>query len=128
MHDTPNKYNNKILLLLLCAIIIYRKRIVHRLCRPTKQFTLSSSTGNMFVLAILDDMIRTLPDQFDRKSSDVLIEQIEMKYSNKVLPEVGLAITFYDFVSLADPYVYPAEGNFAPHSNVLSNLFNFIFY
>lgn len=64
----------------------------------------------MFVLISLADMIRTCPDQFNCKSEDVLIEQIEDKYVNKVLPGSGLGISFYDFVELGDPYVYPAEG------------------
>jgi DNA-directed RNA polymerase III subunit RPC8 len=64
----------------------------------------------MFVLAILDDILRIMPDQFHRSSSDVLIEQIELKYANCILPEIGLGISFYDFISLGDPYIYPAEG------------------
>ena len=64
----------------------------------------------MFVLAIVEDKLKTLPDQFDRDSSEVLIEQIESKYSNKVLLEVGLCVSFYDFLEVQDAFVYPAEG------------------
>ena len=41
----------------------------------------------------------------------MLKEQIEIKYSNKILLHVGLCITFYDFVSIGDPYIYPSEGS-----------------
>ena len=64
----------------------------------------------MFVLVVLQDLIRTIPEEFDRDPSVVTIEQIELKYVNKILPGAGLGISFYDFVSLGDPYVYPAEG------------------
>lgn len=38
-------------------------------------------------------------------------EQIEVKYSNRVLLDVGLCITFYDFLDIGDPYLYPSEGS-----------------
>lgn len=64
----------------------------------------------MFVLGVIEDKLRILPDQFDRPSSEVLIEQIDIKYTNRILLGVGLCISFYDFVDIGDPYVYPAEG------------------
>lgn len=41
----------------------------------------------------------------------ILREQIEIKYANKILLQVGLCITFYDFISIGDPYIYPSEGS-----------------
>lgn len=41
----------------------------------------------------------------------MILEQIELKYINKVLPEAGLCISFYDFLEIDDPYIYPAEGS-----------------
>lgn len=41
----------------------------------------------------------------------MLIEQIELKYCNKVLLNVGLGIAFYDFISIGDPYLYPGAGS-----------------
>ena len=64
----------------------------------------------MFVLAIIEDNIKTAPDQFDRDPTEVLIEQIDLKYTNKILIEVGLCVSFYDFIKIGDPYVYPGEG------------------
>jgi len=64
----------------------------------------------MFVIVSVEDKLRILPDQLDRNPADVLIEQIELKYANKVLPDVGLCIAFYDFVHVGEPYVYPGEG------------------
>jgi DNA-directed RNA polymerase III subunit RPC8 len=67
--------------------------------------------SKMFVLAIVEDKLKILPEQFDRDSRDVLIEQIDSKYSNKVLLEVGLCISFYDILEVQDAFVYPAEGS-----------------
>ena len=64
----------------------------------------------MFVIAVIEDKLRTLPDQFARPPSEVLIEQIDIKYTNKVLLGVGLCVCFYEFLEIGDPYIYPAEG------------------
>lgn len=64
----------------------------------------------MFLLSIIEDKLKTAPEQFDRNANDVLIEQIELKYANKVLLNVGLCICFFDFVEIGDPYLYPGEG------------------
>ena len=41
----------------------------------------------------------------------MLKEQIEIKYANRVLIHVGLCVSFYDFISIGDPYLYPSEGS-----------------
>lgn len=40
-----------------------------------------------------------------------MIEQIEIKFSNKILLNVGLCIAFYDFINIEDPYIYPGAGS-----------------
>ena len=77
----------------------WTEKVIEQLCLVT-----------MFVLVVLQDLIRTIPEDFDRDSMNVIKEQIELKYVNKVLPGAGLGISFYDLVSLGDTYVYPAEG------------------
>lgn len=69
----------------------------------------------MFLVAAIEDKLRTLPDAFDRPPAEVLIEQIELKYANRVVQDVGLCISFYDFVHVGDPYVYAAEGSSHQH-------------
>lgn len=44
------------------------------------------------------------------QNEKVLIEQIEAKYSNKIILNVGLGIVFYDFITIGDPYIYPGQG------------------
>lgn len=41
----------------------------------------------------------------------MLIEQIELKYVNKVLNDVGLGIAFFDFLYIGEPYLYPGAGS-----------------
>lgn len=40
-----------------------------------------------------------------------MLEQIDMKFANKIILEVGLCISVFDFLEVGDPYVYPAEGS-----------------
>lgn len=39
------------------------------------------------------------------------MEQIELKFVNKVIINVGLGIAFYDFMTVGDPYLYPGAGS-----------------
>lgn len=64
----------------------------------------------MFVVVSIEDKLRTAPEAFQRDPEDVLREEIELKYSNKVMVDVGLFVKLLDFTSVGDPYVYPAEG------------------
>jgi DNA-directed RNA polymerase III subunit RPC8 len=65
----------------------------------------------MFVLEILEDKVKAQPDQFDRSLKDIIMEQIELKYVNKIIFQVGLCVAFYDFLHIGDPLIYPAEGS-----------------
>lgn len=40
----------------------------------------------------------------------VIVEQIELKYLNKVILNAGLGVAFFDFIDIGDPYLYPGEG------------------
>lgn len=40
-----------------------------------------------------------------------MLDQIDIKFANKVILEVGLCISLFDFQEIGDPYVYPAEGS-----------------
>ena len=77
----------------------------------------------MFVLAVLSDKIKTIPKDFGKDPTQALINAIEMKYSNKILQDVGLGIAFYDFKSVDDGLVYPGEG--AAHRRCT---FRFVFF
>ena len=40
----------------------------------------------------------------------MLTEEIDRKYSNRVVMDVGLAVCLYDFVEVGDAYLYPSDG------------------
>jgi len=77
----------------------------------------------MFVLAQITDKIKTSPKDFNRDPTEVLIEQIEAKYSNKILQDVGLGICFFDFCEVKSGLIYPGEG-----SAHCVCTFNFVFF
>lgn len=64
----------------------------------------------MFVLTRLSDVIPVAPDLFDADYTQVLTEEIDRKYANKVIADVGLCVTMYDFVSIGDAFVHPSDG------------------
>jgi DNA-directed RNA polymerase III subunit RPC8 len=70
----------------------------------------------MFVLSIIEDKLKINPHEFDKDTADVLLRRINGKYVNKVIPDVGLCIAFYDFIDVGVPYIYPGEG--ASHQHV----------
>ncbi|GMF16067.1 unnamed protein product [Phytophthora lilii] len=70
----------------------------------------------MFVLTRLSDVIPVAPELFDADYTQVLVEEIDRKYANKVIADVGLCLTLYDFVSIGDAFVHPADGT--SHSQV----------
>lgn len=39
------------------------------------------------------------------------MDQIDIKFANKIILDVGLCISLFDFLEIGDPYVYPAEGS-----------------
>eukprot|EP01035_Chromulina_nebulosa_P020438 gene20438-26520_t len=65
----------------------------------------------MFILTVIEDKIKIKPDQFDNETSETIIEIIQSKYCNKIIPDVGLVISFFDFIEVGDPYIYPSEGS-----------------
>lgn len=43
-------------------------------------------------------------------NTQVLTEEVDRKYANRVVLDVGLAICLYDFVEIGDAYLYPSDG------------------
>lgn len=64
----------------------------------------------MFVLTRISDVIPVSPELFDADYTQVLVEEIDRKYANKVVADVGLCVTLYDFVHIGDAFVHPADG------------------
>ncbi|KAK8825852.1 hypothetical protein WA577_001021, partial [Blastocystis sp. JDR] len=70
----------------------------------------------MFILLTIKDVIRIEPGDFGKEHVATLIEEINRKYSNKVIPDYGLCISFYDFNRIELGKIYPGDG--ASHNEV----------
>ena len=51
------------------------------------------------------------------------MDEIDLKYANKVILGTGLCISLYDFLDIGDGYIHPAEG--AVHYKVIFRLIVF---
>mmetsp|Transcript_14360 Transcript_14360/g.19384 ORF Transcript_14360/g.19384 Transcript_14360/m.19384 type:complete len:220 (+) Transcript_14360:169-828(+) len=64
----------------------------------------------MFTLALIDDDIPVHPADFRDEFRAQLKRQIQGKYVDRIIPNVGLCIEFYDFVEIKDAHIYPGDG------------------
>eukprot|EP00752_Nemacystus_decipiens_P003713 g3422.t1 len=64
----------------------------------------------MFVLATIKDTVKVAPSKFNGDALDVLTAQIEAKFADRVIANVGLCICLHSYESIGDPYVYPSDG------------------
>ncbi|CAL1157554.1 unnamed protein product [Cladocopium goreaui] len=64
----------------------------------------------MFTLALLADDIPIAPEDFRDDQRDQLKRQIQLRYVDRIIPNVGLCIEFYNFVSIKDATIYPGDG------------------
>ncbi|EFC50311.1 predicted protein [Naegleria gruberi] len=67
----------------------------------------------MFVTVVIKDTLIIKPERFKKDIVTAVEDEIHMKYSNKILPDVGLCVSIYDFISIGDPHIYPnQQGNY----------------
>mmetsp|Transcript_74088 Transcript_74088/g.154511 ORF Transcript_74088/g.154511 Transcript_74088/m.154511 type:complete len:309 (+) Transcript_74088:231-1157(+) len=64
----------------------------------------------MYTLATLEDNIPVMPSDFGEDFRVILKRLIQRKYVDKVVPDLGLCIEFYDFISFHEAIVYPGDG------------------
>ncbi|MBW0496164.1 hypothetical protein O181_035879 [Austropuccinia psidii MF-1] len=64
----------------------------------------------MFVLSHLKDTIKVQARDFGKDRAFVLSAEINRKYSNKVLPDVGLCIALFDLLSASEGKVLYGDG------------------
>ncbi|CAM1503033.1 Fc.00g078090.m01.CDS01 [Cosmosporella sp. VM-42] len=50
----------------------------------------------MFILSKLSDLVQIAPEDFSKRSIDAIEDNINAKYSNKVIQKIGLCICLYD--------------------------------
>jgi len=65
----------------------------------------------MFILTTLRDNVRISPIDFKKRKSDAIADELNKKYSNKVIYNVGLCIRLFDISHVAEPFVLPNDGS-----------------
>ncbi|KAH3679681.1 hypothetical protein WICMUC_000821 [Wickerhamomyces mucosus] len=65
----------------------------------------------MFILSRLSDLIRIPPDQFNKEAQTSIIYELNKKYANKVVHNLGLIISVWDLIKVDDGLIKPGDGS-----------------
>ncbi|PVV03055.1 hypothetical protein BB560_002478 [Smittium megazygosporum] len=65
----------------------------------------------MFILSKIKDKIRIRPWNFNKNKIDAITDEINKKYSNKVIHNVGLVIRLFDILEMNSGFVQHSEGS-----------------
>ncbi|CAJ1343102.1 unnamed protein product [Effrenium voratum] len=82
----------------------------------------------MFTLALVADDVPIKPEDFRDDHRDQLKRQIQLRYVDKILPDVGLCIEFYNFVNIKDAIIYPGDGKISCGEAFVKVEFNLIVF
>ncbi len=64
----------------------------------------------MFILTTLEDEVALHPSRFAKNQHvSEIRSMIEVKYIDRVIPDVGLVVSLYDIVSVRDAYIFPGD-------------------
>lgn len=65
----------------------------------------------MFQLLDIIDSVKIHPSCLRKNFSLAITEELNIKYANKVLQDVGLCLSVYDILEIFDAFVYQGEGS-----------------
>ncbi|KAK9471196.1 RNA polymerase III subunit Rpc25-domain-containing protein [Dipodascopsis tothii] len=65
----------------------------------------------MFILSKFSDLIRVVPSKFSKPTEQALEDEINAKYANKVVHDVGLCISLYDVLDVGDGLIKHGDGS-----------------
>lgn len=65
----------------------------------------------MFVLAQLKDKIRVTPDLFRLSMEEAIKGELNKRFANRVIINVGLCITLYDILEIKESFIYQGDGS-----------------
>eukprot|EP01006_Ploeotia_vitrea_P039291 TRINITY_DN66328_c1_g1_i1.p1 TRINITY_DN66328_c1_g1~~TRINITY_DN66328_c1_g1_i1.p1 ORF type:complete len:227 (+),score=17.25 TRINITY_DN66328_c1_g1_i1:33-683(+) len=65
----------------------------------------------MFVSIELTDYISLPPSSFTKDYEECVIDELNSKYTDRVLPNIGLCIAVNDLLSVGDAMVHPGDGS-----------------
>jgi DNA-directed RNA polymerase III subunit RPC8 len=63
----------------------------------------------MFILSIIKDVIKVNPQNFAKSKLTSIQDELNIKYANKVLHNVGLCIRVWDITTLGDCVIPPSQ-------------------
>ncbi|EZF34894.1 DNA-directed RNA polymerase III polypeptide [Trichophyton interdigitale] len=64
----------------------------------------------MFILTTISDLVQISPEDFSKLSAVAIEDNINEKYANKVIQNVGLCIAFYDLLESSDGLIGHGTG------------------
>ncbi|KAJ1726781.1 DNA-directed RNA polymerase III complex subunit Rpc25 [Coemansia biformis] len=64
----------------------------------------------MFVLVVLRDTLKVVPSEFTKPREQALRDEINRKYANRVLHDIGLCMLVHDLLDIDEGYVQHSEG------------------
>jgi DNA-directed RNA polymerase III subunit RPC8 len=63
----------------------------------------------MFLAVEREDLVRVPPNAFMKPKQQAITDEINRKYSNKILHNVGYCIQVYDILEMSDPIVHACQ-------------------
>ncbi|EFR02068.1 DNA-directed RNA polymerase III polypeptide [Nannizzia gypsea CBS 118893] len=64
----------------------------------------------MFILTTISDLVQIAPEDFSKLSAVAIEDNINEKYANKVIQNVGLCVAFYDLLESSDGLIGHGTG------------------
>ncbi|ODV95298.1 hypothetical protein PACTADRAFT_50042 [Pachysolen tannophilus NRRL Y-2460] len=65
----------------------------------------------MFQLSVISDLISIPPPAFGIPIRKAIVNELNKKYANKVIPKLGLVITVWDIISIDDGLLKPGDAS-----------------
>ncbi|XP_046439644.1 DNA-directed RNA polymerase III subunit RPC8-like [Daphnia pulex] len=64
----------------------------------------------MFVLALVKQTVRVPSEKFNRDIDQAISEELNLKFANKVVLDVGLCIALWDIIKRGESFILPGDG------------------
>lgn len=71
----------------------------------------------MYILAEMKDVVHVKPWYFDQDLLTVIEDELNKKFANKVIYQLGLCVALFDIKEIGDSCVLPGDGS--SHTRVL---------
>ena len=65
----------------------------------------------MYVLAEMKDIVHVKPWLFDKDLTIIIEDELNKKFANKVIYELGLCVALFDILNIENSYILPGDGS-----------------